>query len=212
MGNFFNYDNKLFKAMEKLADCLIVSVLWVVFSLPVFTMGASIAALYETSRRVIINDEGYVLKTFVGTFKENFFQCTKMWLIHLVAALALGADCYIAKNYFGDEASSMLGVSYYVCILLIAFDYIWAIYTMTYTTRFTLGIKDTLKNGMLFTIGFLPRSALILVVFIAVTVILYIAPVFILLMPAFAGILYTIILEKVYNRFINDESDEEGNL
>lgn len=205
MGSFFNYDNKFFRTMGKLVDCFYLSILWLIFSIPVVTMGASIAALYQASRKVLLNDEGYVFNTFITEFKANFKQCTKIWLIHLAFAAILATDCVIAKNALVQNAGGILGVSYYVCFFFLLFDYIWAIYTMTYTTRFELGVKDTLKNGVLLAIGFLPWSALILVILIAALIILPFMPFFIILFPSFVGMLYSIILEKVFKNFIGGE-------
>ena len=44
----FNFDNKLFGALGKAVDCVILSVLWLVCCLPVITIGASSTALYYT--------------------------------------------------------------------------------------------------------------------------------------------------------------------
>ena len=41
MENIFNYDNKFFRALSKLVDCVLLSALWVIFCIPVFTIGAS---------------------------------------------------------------------------------------------------------------------------------------------------------------------------
>lgn len=205
MGDFFNYDNKFFMAMSKLADCFYVSVLWVVFSLPVFTMGASSAALYQTARKVILNDEGYVFKTFTSEFKSNFKQCTKIWLIHIVLYAFLAVEAGLARNAIINGGGGYLGISYYLCLVFILVNFIWSVYTMTYTARFELNVKDTLKNGLLLIIGFLPWSALMIFIFIATMLILWFLPFFIILFPAFVGMLYSIILERIYKRFIDAE-------
>ena len=44
MSNFFNMDNGLFRALGKLADLMLLNILFLVCSLPIFTIGASFTA------------------------------------------------------------------------------------------------------------------------------------------------------------------------
>jgi hypothetical protein len=48
MNRIFGMDSPLVETLMKVGDCLCLSVLWLVFSLPVFTIGASSTALYAT--------------------------------------------------------------------------------------------------------------------------------------------------------------------
>ena len=61
MDKIFNYDNKFFRILNKLVDMVILSVCWMVACIPVFTFGAASAALYDTARKAIHHDEGYVV-------------------------------------------------------------------------------------------------------------------------------------------------------
>ena len=60
----FSYDNKVFDVINKIVDWLFVSLLWLLFSLPVVTVGASTTALFETVHKVIRRGKGYVWRTF----------------------------------------------------------------------------------------------------------------------------------------------------
>ena len=42
---FFNYDSPFWSFMSRIADLVIVNILWLVFCIPVFTIGASTAAM-----------------------------------------------------------------------------------------------------------------------------------------------------------------------
>ena len=50
MGRFFNYDSPLFSSINKIVDCVFLSLLWFVFSIPIVTMGASTSALYYVAK------------------------------------------------------------------------------------------------------------------------------------------------------------------
>ncbi len=48
MKKYLNINNPIMRGLSRVADCLFLSVLWLVFSLPVITIGASSTALYTT--------------------------------------------------------------------------------------------------------------------------------------------------------------------
>ncbi|MBS6836961.1 MAG: YesL family protein [[Eubacterium] rectale] len=81
----FNIDNKFFRALNKLVDMVILSFCWIISCIPVFTIGAASTALYDTSRRVIHHDEGYVWRGYWHAFKVN------------AAAWAIYTSAYISR-------------------------------------------------------------------------------------------------------------------
>ena len=52
MAEFFNLDNPIWRFMGKVFDMMVLTVLWVVTSLPVFTIGASTTALYYAGMKL----------------------------------------------------------------------------------------------------------------------------------------------------------------
>lgn len=69
MKKYLNINNPIMRGLSRVADCLFLSVLWLVFSLPVITIGASSTALYTTVYRYIRRGEGYLWRTFWEAFK-----------------------------------------------------------------------------------------------------------------------------------------------
>jgi len=204
MGKLFNYDNPVFKVLGKIFDCFYLSLLWIVFSLPVITIGSSTAALYDTADRVIKRDEGYVFNNFFSVFKGNFKQCTLIWLFHLILGIVFLADVVISKNALEFNAGGILGVSYYACYFMLLFDIVWAVYSLAYTTKFELNTKNVIKNAALLAMGNLPWSLLILVMFVVIIIILPFMPFLILIMPAVMALLYTLILGRIFEKLVKD--------
>ena len=98
MDRVFNYDNKFFRGISVLVDCVIISVCWMLMCIPVFTIGAASAAMYDTVHKTIRRDKGYVWSGFWKSFRENFKPATKAWLIHLLILIVLGGDLYITSQ------------------------------------------------------------------------------------------------------------------
>ena len=88
MNRLFGMDSPLMVALMKIGDLLCLSVLWLVFSLPIFTIGASSTALYAAVFYCLRRNEAGVWKHFWKAFRENFKRSTLAWLIEL-AILAL---------------------------------------------------------------------------------------------------------------------------
>ena len=44
--SFFNYDNPVWRYIGKFGDLIILNILWIICSIPIFTIGASTTAVY----------------------------------------------------------------------------------------------------------------------------------------------------------------------
>ena len=84
MGKIFNYDSKFFAGMTKVSDTIIINILFVICSIPIVTIGASITALYSVSMKITRDEDIYAAKEFIKQFKQNFKQSTIIWIILLV--------------------------------------------------------------------------------------------------------------------------------
>ncbi len=92
---FFSYESKFSQLLLKICSAAYLNLLWLICSLPIFTIGASTTALYYACLKFIRNEEGYAAVQFFRSFRENFKQATQLWLILLGVGLFLGADGYI---------------------------------------------------------------------------------------------------------------------
>ena len=72
----FNYDNKVFEFINRVVDTMFTTLLWVVFSLPVITLGASTTAFYEVVHKVLRKNKGYVWHTWVQGAGRGVSICT----------------------------------------------------------------------------------------------------------------------------------------
>lgn len=207
MGNIFNYNNKFFQVINKVVDCFYISILWLIFCIPIVTIGASTTALYDTTHRVLRRGEGYVWKTFWGSFKSNFKQTTKIWLIMLVIFVALFYDYQITKEFL--EQGSSLGAFCYFFYIMMLFEYIWAIYTFCYSARFELNMKAVMKNGAILAVVKLPWSFLMILLFVIAVIIIPFMPIMLFLFPAAIAVIYEMILEKIFRQFMKPEDLEK---
>lgn len=202
----FNLDNKFFQALGKLVDCMALSALWLVCSLPIVTFGASTSALYYAIHKSVRGNRGYMTKNFFHAFTKGFKQSTLSWLILLVVQIVLGMDAYITFQTL--KTGNKMGIFFYFFLIMIVFSIIWACYLFPYAARFEDGVKATMKNALLMMIIHLPWSLLILVLFAVAAIAVYIFPVLIFLMPALLFLTYDGILERIFRKYMSEEDLE----
>ena len=92
---FLSYDSKFGQLFLKLSYGCCLNVLWLICCLPIVTIGASTTALYYTSFKIAKDEGSYITTMFFRSFKQNFKQATIIWLIMLVAGVAIVADAIL---------------------------------------------------------------------------------------------------------------------
>lgn len=207
MNNIFNYDNGFFRAVNKMVDGLWASVLWLLFSIPIITFGASTTAFYYTVHKSLRGNRGYIWRCFWNSFKSNFKQTTKIWLLMMVIFAFLFADSRIMYAY--AQQGSKVGMLFYFFLILMVFQTVWGVYIFTYSARFENGLKDTMKNAGIIAMLNLPWSLLALVLLVAGALIIFISPIAVTFIPTIVMCLYDMFLEKIYRKYMTKEDLEK---
>ena len=65
-------------------DALLIGVVWAILCIPVFTAGASTAALHRVAHNWMRNRSECTVKDFLAAFLSNFKKGTVIWLILLI--------------------------------------------------------------------------------------------------------------------------------
>lgn len=168
----FKLDSPFMNFLNKVCDLLILNLAAVLFSLPIFTIGASITAVYYMSYKMVRNEEGYIWRGFIKAFKENFKQATIIWLIIL-------AVCFVLFLDFRIVVYSGLTFNRWIVIALVAAAVIFTmgmIFVFPLQARFTNTVKGTIKNSFLMCLSHLPSTILFVLAFAVPFVLIYFVP------------------------------------
>lgn len=157
--NIFSSNSVLGRALNLIADIVIVHFMWVIFSIPIFTIGASTTGLYYSLMKRQRRDEGYVYSNFIKGFKDSFKQSTIVWLILLAAGAIIVTDIRIGMYAIGTIGNIMIFTS---SILLIPYILICT-YIFPVIAKFENSIIQNLKNSILLAIAHFGYTLLILV-------------------------------------------------
>lgn len=167
---FFSYDSKFSQIMLKLCTGCYLNMLWIICSLPIFTIGAATAALYSVTLKIARDEDPPILTTFVKALRENFKQATVLWLILLGAGLLLGADGYILYHLYRSTQGPVAVISTLGLALIIAAAIAFVI-VLIYVFPLTASVRNTnfamLKNSLLIGIHYLFCTILVFAIHFA---------------------------------------------
>ena len=137
--NIFNSDGWFSRFFGTLGDIIIVNILFILCSIPIVTMGASMSAMYFTLlKKQRTGENGGVVKLFFKGFKDNFKQSTISWLLFLLISFIFTLDF----NLFGKGGPQENKLMYYTSVVLMILTCFIAIYLFPVISAF----KNTLKN------------------------------------------------------------------
>ena len=156
MSKFFNPDGPLMRFMTKLADLMILNILFLVTSLPVVTVGAAWTALSYVTLKMVRDEEGAIVRSYFRAFRQNFRQATVLWL----GVLAIGAVLVLDFRVLGGAEAAWAGFLRLALGLLAAALVMILQYLFPVLARFDASLKDTLKNAALLALAHLPKTAL----------------------------------------------------
>ncbi len=162
MDKFFDLSNPVMRFLTRIVDLAILNILTVVYALPVVTAGASFTAMNYVLLHLCRRDETYVAKMFRKSFKDNLRQGIPLGLI------AAGAALITAVDLWGMHASEsklitvmMIAITVIAGFLLAAFVYMFAL-----QSRYENTVRGTIVNAFKLAVGNLPRTALMMVIWI----------------------------------------------
>lgn len=208
MRDFFSRDGMLMKVLGKIFDIGYLSIVFVIFCIPIFTIGASLTALYYTTVKVIRRERGYVFQEFWRSFKLNFGSATIMWMIQLLLTLLLAYNVYLTVDDGTQQGGLMTGA--YIALAII----IYAISCYAYPVLSRLVLKNTqIIRLSLYMVGkhIYFTIPIVIISLAAVAAMVFLAPVVPLLpilAPAVAALICSFMMEKVLKKYMPKQEEE----
>lgn len=140
----FDPNGKILDLLWKPIHILFLNLLWVVFSLPVVTIGASTTALYSVMIKLKNGTEGKLFLDFWDAFRTNFRQSTILWLIIAFAAVVFTTDItyFVNMGGFAGTFFAMIFLGLDVALLLMT------VYVFPLQAVFDNPIGTTAKSAL----------------------------------------------------------------
>ena len=163
MDRIFNMDNKFFTFMSRVADLIILNLLFLLCCIPIVTIGPAITAMYYVTMKMVRNEESYIARSFFKSFKENFKQGVAIWMLALVLILLEFLEFFIMKQLSGGIYTVVkYGLLVIALLMAMILQYVFPLLAKFYNT-----VKNTIRNALLMSLRHLPYTILMLLINIA---------------------------------------------
>ncbi len=183
MSKLFSLDSPVIQFLSKVFDVMLLGLMWFLGCLPIVTIGASTTAM-NTVLIKLVNDDAYsVTRLFLTSFKENFKQATLIWLMFFGALILLAGDLLVVWIM---GAHWIWTVIFAMLVVLTVLAVIMLIYVFPLQAYYSNTIKNTIKNSLMFALGYLPKTIAMLLVDITISIFFLVCAAPLLL---FAGVL-----------------------
>lgn len=204
----FNLDSPVMVFLSKVANLMILNVLTIICCIPIFTVGASITALYYVTLKMVKDEDPYIVKGYFKSFKQNFRQATIIWLIMLLVIFVMVADWRVVINAMtGNVATFMRVVLLFVSILMV----FTALYIFPVLSRFENSVKNTIRNAFLMSFMNLPKSVMIVLIHLLPVALVLLTmqslPFIFMLGVSTVAFISSMVFVKIFKRF---EPEEEA--
>ena len=206
-SKLFKPDTPLMIVLTQITDVIFLSLMWLLGCLPVVTVGASFASLYDASYRVFRQGEKYGLKRFGSVFTANW----KAGILPTAVFIAASAGLVKGMIFFWNGAVAgtvswavFAGAAFVGIVVLGILSVLFPV-----LSRFENSFAGLLKNTLLLALANLPRT-IALGVLNAVAVYLcarFVVPLFFL--PALTALIGSLFIEPMFKPYM-PESDEEA--
>ncbi len=164
MSGFFNLDNPFWRFMGKIADVIILNLLWMICCIPIITIGPATTATYYVALRLANDEDGYIFKNFFKSFKENLRQGIVIGLIMTALGALFAYDFFLYRQLTGGFMKTLSMVLLGVMVLYL--------FTLTYVfpilAKFVNTVKRTIINAFYMSIRHIVATIVMLAIAVAV--------------------------------------------
>ena len=209
----FDPDSRLMQFLSRVADLLVLNLLWLICCVPVVTAGASTTAMYHVLRHWQDGEGPSVARDFFRSFRDDFRQATPVFLILLLPTVSLVLS-FPAIFQGGAEVPFYLRVMWMISALLVTFA---VSYVYPLMSHFDDTLLHTIRNALILSFAKLPRTLLVCALNLLPLAVLLLNPAFfvnslifwLLIGGALIAALNAAILRPVFRKMLSPASAPE---
>ena len=213
MNGLFAPDSRFMRYLNRFADLMILNLLFLLTSIPIFTIGASLTALYSVCFHLGTDREGSTFRDYFAAFKENCRQATARFLLLLLWLMGTGGAAVIFCFMAGWMHYLFVPFAVLFIVVVLVASYVFPL-----LSRFDNQNTITLKNAALLSLGYLPRSIIIGAinlfpfVLLAVDLLAFLKAGFAWLIIWFSAAAYCncLLLKKVFAPYLEEKKDDHS--
>ena len=202
--NLFKPDSPLMITMSRITDYIFLSLFWLLCCIPVVTVGASTAALYDASYRAFRKNERNSWQRFFEVFRSNWKAGILPTLVFLLAGWGILKAVIAVWNLAVAGTISWMLFSALAFVAVVLLGILSVLFPVL--SRFENSFAGLLKNTVFLALANLPRTAILgainaAAIFLCARIVV---PLFFL--PSLAAMLGSFLLEPMFKPYMNEEN------
>ena len=202
---FLNPDNALMITMTQITDCIFLSLFWLIGCIPVVTIGASFAALYDATYRGFRQGEKHCWGRFLEVFRENWkagILPTGLFLAVLYLLVRLLVSLW-NRAVAGAVSWMVFSGGAFVGVLVLGI--VSVLFPML--SRFENPLPVLLKNTVFLAMAHLPRTLALGILNAAAGLLcaFFVLPLFFL--PSLAALIGSVLIEPMFKPYMPAEEE-----
>lgn len=214
--HLFRIDGPLFRFLERIANLLILNIVFLICSLPIITIGPALTAMYYVNMKMLRGEDPGIIKSFFHSFRTNFKQGFVIGIGVLLLAALLLVDIYVL-TYLVTIPEAIAKVLIAIVTLLLIVLILISIYLFAILAQFDNKTKELIKWSAIISVRHLPVTLIsAAIVALPVLIFYYLPGIFIqTVMPLLLLIGFSVITFvqsyfyiRVFNYYI--PKDDEG--
>lgn len=200
---FFAYDNPFMTRIRKLVDYMLLGMLWMIASIPVFTFGAATTAAIQTAELCIHRDEEKMFPEFWTCFRKEFKQATILWLLEIALLVSLLADIWIIREITIPKV--LQGLIYVAMVVVFCWVQLWLGYLSKFQDTTRTLLKNTFRMVICYFVWAFLMALLSVLAVVGAGLCCIVMPPLLLIVPGIYLLVYTALLRKLCNKILPKE-------
>ncbi|MDR0297511.1 MAG: YesL family protein [Streptococcaceae bacterium] len=159
MKQLLNLDSPIMRLLARFVDLIILNSLFILTSLPLITIGASLCALQTSIQNILHKKDAGIARNYFRIFIENFRQATVAWLMLLSVAAIVIFDF----QRFGDlplPIRFLMGIAAIILSIIVVIE---ASYLFAYIGRYQDTLCVSTRNVLVISLQNLLTTAFLVV-------------------------------------------------
>lgn len=163
----FSLDGPLYKLMNKFTALLKINLLWMLFSLPIVTLGGATIAAYDVLMKMVAEEDEFVGRQFMCSFKKNFKTGIPYGVLLLFCIYVVWLDFSLFEQLADNPIILLIMGMVAGVVFLISF-----LFAFPLQARYENTLINTLKNSADICVKFFIRT-LTLIIALAVELVFF---------------------------------------
>ena len=159
-SSFFSPKSTGTRLLTAICNLIIVNFLFLITCIPIFTIGASITALYRITIAILAGDNPAVLRDYFKSFRDNFLKATALELLYAALLAFFGFEIYMVNTMMDPKYSW----AQYPAYFFVAAIFASACYAFPLLAWFEETFKQILKNSLLIALSNIPVTIMFIVI------------------------------------------------